>query len=409
VVLVSVFGGIGAVIVWLCTPWLVNDVLRIPPDLHSEARAAFYLLAVSLPFVVSGTAFRAVLEAYQRFAVVNVVRGFLGISTLLGPLLVLPLSNNLALAVSTIVLARIITTIAFYWLCRDTVQEWRGYKFASVHVRSLARFGSWMTVSNIVGPLMVYMDRFLIGTLISVTAVAYYAIPYEMVTKLWVIPGALVGVLFPALASSLRGDRERARVLYRRGITYNYLMLFPIVLTVVTFAKEGLNAWLGQEFAYHGTAVLQLLAVGVLINSLANLPFALIQANGRPDITAKIHVIELPFYLGALWVSVQYLGIIGAALVWTGRVLVDAVVLFFVARRVFDGRWGDARLWTTLIAVSAIALAALPILPGAIKTPVFGISIVGFFATAWWIVLAKDIRVFMARRLTVQVQNKNER
>src|ERR1700723_1921283 len=59
-------------------------------------------------------------------------------------------------------------------------------------VGPLLRFGGWMTVSNIVGPLMVTLDRFLIAGLISVTAVAYYATPYELVTKLLLVPVAVV-------------------------------------------------------------------------------------------------------------------------------------------------------------------------------------------------------------------------
>ena len=35
---------------------------------------------------------------------------------------------------------------------------------------------------------MVYLDRFVIGAVISVTAVAYYATPYEIVTKIGIIP-----------------------------------------------------------------------------------------------------------------------------------------------------------------------------------------------------------------------------
>lgn len=74
-----------------------------------------------------------------------------------------------------------------------------------------------MTVTNIVGPLMTYMDRFLIGAFISVTAVAYYATPYEVVTKFWLIPSALVGVLFPAFSTALAHDRQRAGQLFGRG------------------------------------------------------------------------------------------------------------------------------------------------------------------------------------------------
>jgi len=35
---------------------------------------------------------------------------------------------------------------------------------------------------------MVYLDRFLIGALISVSAVGYYTAPFEIVTRFAVIP-----------------------------------------------------------------------------------------------------------------------------------------------------------------------------------------------------------------------------
>ena len=51
---------------------------------------------------------------------------------------------------------------------------------------------------------MTSMDRFLVGMLLPVTNVAYYAMPYEIVTKLQLIPTAVTGVLFPAFSTSLR-------------------------------------------------------------------------------------------------------------------------------------------------------------------------------------------------------------
>ena len=60
-----------------------------------------------------------------------------------------------------------------------------------------------VTVTNIVSPIMVSMDRLLIGTLISMAAVAYYATPYEAASKLFIIPSSIVGVLFPAFSSAM--------------------------------------------------------------------------------------------------------------------------------------------------------------------------------------------------------------
>ncbi|WP_410965024.1 oligosaccharide flippase family protein, partial [Salmonella sp. SAL04286] len=62
---------------------------------------------------------------------------------------------------------------------------------------SLFKLGSWMTVSNLLAPALSYVDRFLIGGLVSLTAVAFYTAPFDMLTRLAVIPAAMITVLFP--------------------------------------------------------------------------------------------------------------------------------------------------------------------------------------------------------------------
>jgi len=71
--------------------------------------------------------------------------------------------------------------------------------------------------------------------------------------------------------------------------------------------------------------------VGVLVNSLAQVPYAQIQAFGRPDLTAKFHLIELPLQVALVWALVTTWGIAGAALAWSIRITVDAVFLFGAA------------------------------------------------------------------------------
>jgi O-antigen/teichoic acid export membrane protein len=207
-----------------------------------------------------------------------------------------------------------------------------------------------MTVSNVVSPLMVSLDRFLIGAMLSVTAVTYYATPFEVVTKLVLIPSALVGVMFPAFSTSFVQDRNRTALLYRRSIKYVSMALFPIILLIVILAKGGLEFWLGAEFAQNSARVLQWLAVGVFIYSLALVPFALVQGAGRPDLTAKLHLIELPCYLLALWWLIRVHGIEGAAIAWTGRVAVDAVVLLAFSHRLLRESASAWRRWPEKVA-----------------------------------------------------------
>jgi hypothetical protein len=88
--------------------------------------------------------------------------------------------------------------------------------------------------------------------------------------------------------------------------------------------------------------VLQWLAAGVFLNSLAQVPLALVQGVGRPDLTAKLHLLELPLYVLGLWWLISTFGIVGAAIAWTLRVGLDAAVLFGMAQR-FLGTTAEGR------------------------------------------------------------------
>ncbi len=70
-----------------------------------------------------------------------------------------------------------------------------------------------MTVSNIVGPVLLYLGRFLLAVLVSVEAVAYFSTPYDVVTNLLIIPAALLNVFFPVFAQQWAAGAETVRKL----------------------------------------------------------------------------------------------------------------------------------------------------------------------------------------------------
>lgn len=188
-----------------------------------------------------------------------------------------------------------------------------------------------MTVSNVISPLLVSMDRFLIGAMISAEAIAYYATPFEIVTKILLLPSALIAVLFPVFSFEFFRKRDRALIVFSSALKFVLLAIFPVVLVTILFAREGLTMWVDSDFGIQGGRVLQWLAAGVLFNSFALAPFALIQGAGRPDVTAKLHMLELPVYLCILWVLIRKYGIEGAAVAWTMRMGMDALALFMLS------------------------------------------------------------------------------
>ncbi|MCP4683411.1 MAG: oligosaccharide flippase family protein, partial [Desulfobacterales bacterium] len=171
---VMFFVGILVAVVASCfLPYLIQDLIKIPHFLASETLNTFYLLVFSVPLVIITVGFRGILDAYQRFDLTNMVRIPLGVYSFLAPLLVLPFTQNLFTVVGILVVGRLIAGVVQLLFCFRIVPGLRrGVVFERTIVGSLIRFGSWMTVSNIVSPLMMYLDRFFIGAVISVSAVA---------------------------------------------------------------------------------------------------------------------------------------------------------------------------------------------------------------------------------------------
>ena len=385
-VLMLLLGIVGAVITAAFSPWLVHRLLKVSETLQPETLRGFYLLAASIPLVTTTAGLRGILEALQRFRVINAIRIPMSVFSFAAPLLALPYSHSLVPVIAMLVVARFFGCCVHAWACfRAMPALFRGFSWERSAVAPLTRYGGWMTVNNIAGPFMFYIDRFLVGALVSVTALAYYTTPVDMMLRLVVIPSAVVGVLFPAFAMSLNQDMTRAGVLLSRGLKYIFLVIFPIVLVVITFAPEGLRLWLGPTFSQNGASVLRWAAVGVFLNSLSVLPFNLIQSAGRPDITAWLIAGELPVYSAALWFLTRRMGIEGTAIAWAGRLAVEGIVIFVISQRLLPQT--SKFLWKMCIAVLgglAIMYAGSLFRDMTIKSVFVAVVLLAFGIVAWF-------------------------
>jgi len=396
----AVLGLLGGLVLFGITDLLVENILNIPPDLMSEAREALYLLALSVPLVLVSISFSGVLEAAQRFDLVNLVRIPSSILTFVLPLAGIYLGLGLPGIVALILLARIGTLAAFIVMDLRIAPTIREYSVSFARFSHLFAYGGWVMVTSVVGPILVYLDRFLIGSLLTIAAVTYYTAPYEAVTRISIISLSLSTTLFPAF-SAMEGvrDRQKLGMFFARSTKYAFLISGTIVVVVIVYAKEILQIWLGSDFVIESTFSMQLLAMGVLINSLAYTPFALLQGVGRPDLPAKFHLIELPIYIGIAWVLVSEYGIVGAAGAYTIRVVLDNVLLFMAAFRINQLPYGllaesgmkPAIAWIMMFAFSMYGIKHITYdLPLGAKSLLF-IGLFALFAWAVWNFVLDDM------------------
>jgi len=238
--------------------WLIYRVIRVPPLLQNESVKAVYWLAISIPVITVTAGLRGVLEAQHRFGLVNIVRIAMGTFSYVGPLVAAVFSPDLALLCAVLVVGRILAGVVHLILCLKTLPALRqGIVLERSVLPVLISTGAWITVSNTVAPVLTYVERFMIGFFLPISAIAFYATPAEMVTRLLMIPGAITTVLFPAFAALSVLDSTKMKLSYDRGIRFCFILVLPAIFLIVLFAPEGLNLWLGPIFAQKSATLLR--------------------------------------------------------------------------------------------------------------------------------------------------------
>jgi O-antigen/teichoic acid export membrane protein len=326
-------GLVGGLAVVLASPYLIHSVFKVAPELQGHARLAFYAVGLAVPVLLVQGVFRAVLSSYQRFGWINAVNAVATTAQWSAAALLAWKGHGVALVVFSTVVARILATAAYGALLFRLVPNLQLFRMNGLHgLPKLLRFGSWVTVSQLVSPLLVYLDRALIASFVSLAAVTLYTVPYEVMTRLRVIPASLVGTLYPAFSERGSGsERVQLERLYEGSVRYLTLLLVPVILFLVVLGPDLFAIWMGASFAQQTVIVVQILAVGVLANALAYVPYNLLQAVGRPDLTGKFHVLELPVYVALCMVLIPRWGIAGAAMASTIRFVLDSALLFWAA------------------------------------------------------------------------------
>lgn len=339
-----VTGVLGGVLLAALSGPMGHRWLGISPALQDSAALSLCIAALGIPLTTVTTGLRGILEAYGAFRAANLLRLVLGVANFgLPALCAVWFGPSLVWMIASLVVARLVVLIG-HWLAvnRLLAAGWQRTPFSRAQLATLFSFGAWMTVSNIVGPLMVTADRFIISALLGAQVVAYYTVPSEMLMRMLILPTALTTVLFPQLAALLVSNRVAATKLYRQCLGWMALAMTPLCLATALLSHWGLSIWLGPAFADQSWLIVVILAAGIWLNSIAFVPFAAVQASGQVQRIAKIHVLELLFYIPVLIYAIQAFGLIGAAVAWVLRVGVDLAVMLQAAHRAGLGAYNPA-------------------------------------------------------------------
>jgi O-antigen/teichoic acid export membrane protein len=321
-------GSFGTILIVLVAPLLIEKLFHIPQD--SKAIAIFCLRLGGIGFLLSmlSGAISGVLRALGRFDFLNRIGIILG--TLQTGLTVFLLIIGFSLR--EIIIANLLIQVVSFFIYSVYVRKFLPYLggpcWDTSTFLNLLRFGGFVTISSVTGPILVNIEKIFLTALRSIAALTYYSVPYSITTRLSIIPSSLSSVLFPAF-SFLDGSKDKRAIkeLHYRGTLYIMLLLGFPVLFFSLFSRLFLTAWMGVDFAVQSTDIMIILSFAILINALASPSFVAIQGLGKPSQPALFHVIETIIHIPVCYLLIRHLGGVGAAWAWLIRVSIDTFLL----------------------------------------------------------------------------------
>jgi O-antigen/teichoic acid export membrane protein len=111
-------------------------------------------------------------------------------------------------------------------------------------------------------------------------------------------------------------------------------MMLPLPIIAWLAGGAILEFWLHAGDFDRMAHIAAILASALLLNAVAHVPQAYVQATGRASWTGKLHLIELLLWMLYLPKLVMEYGPEGAAYGWLVRVIISTLILFAMASRV---------------------------------------------------------------------------
>jgi len=320
----ALFGLVGGAALYALAAPIMGHYFKMPQDMRAEVVSCLPWLGLAVPLTTISGVFVGVLEGSERFATVNTIEVLGTILFRLFPLAVAYIHGpELSWLIISAFMARVVSVIPLF-ICAAITVPLKGIAGpARAWIKPLFSYGGWVTINNVLFPVFVSLDRFLIGSAVDAAAVTVYSVPYNFVHRFQTLPAALARTLFPRLSGLL--PRE-AMELAGKSVRALAIMTLPIMVAATVLMYPFLSLWISPEFARRASAVGEVLVLGVWLSSLAFIPYTLLQGQGRPRAVAFIHLAEAPFFVAAIWLGVRAGGVLGAAWVMSGRDLIDALL-----------------------------------------------------------------------------------
>lgn len=385
-------GVVGALVAWPVATYFFGSGSSIEQPLRDEVQSAIPWFVLAVPLITLSGVLTGALQGRGKFLELNLVTMLGSALIQIVPLLIAYFHGpDLGWLLPAVVSCKAATLVLLYWNCRLHVFKRQPMAVSGDEMRRLVSFGGWVAITGIISPLVNMVDRFAISALLGPRFVTYYSVPFQLVQRSAVIPGALASAMLPRFSVANARDATVLNGLATRSLA---VVMTPVMLAAMFLIEPFISWWLNPVLAQNAEVLSKLLVLGFWINAFAFVPYVHIQASGRPDLVAKCHLGEIAPYLLVLYLGLQFFGLTGVAAACALRAAVDCLILTYLSGSFQQ----SVRVLKVPLALMVLGLGAAIIFPHG--STQWWVSSIGLIATSlFWSgkTMPAEMKIFLRK------------
>ena len=355
-VLSLVLGTAGALLLMVLAPLVLHVAMSQKSTFAQEVADSVIWLSLLVPLTACYSVLSGALQGREEFLRLNLINGsggaMLAVMPLLGAVFFGP---QLPVLIIALLLVRLTGVAISLIVCRNAVPL-GSPQFPSLELlKPLLNFGGWVTGESLLAPVLLSAEKIAIGWLKTATAVSLYMIPFNILSRLLMLPQSLAAALIPRFASISPAEADQTT---RDALRNLELLATPLALIAMLVLKPFLIVWIGPPLAAACTPVGIVLIAGFWFNSCSHVPYARLIGTGRPHLVVELTLAQFPPYLALLYGAIHYAGVVGAAVAWSLRAFVELLLFLSAATQLRLLNETIVLPAFLVLAASAIALAA---------------------------------------------------
>lgn len=288
------------------------------------------VLAFSLPLFVMLTVNSAILQANYIVGQRMIFRYVLEPVTKIGLLLFFIASSvEIFSPVYAMLAALFITNIAMLFMYREKLLAY-GYQPFLPGWTPLLKFVAPMSLNNIINIVSSRMDLLILGVLATSLSMGHYSAAFQTAAILSIVLQGMETVYAPIFSKSI-GEKNFVELdhYFKRALRLTIMISSPVIIIFILYPEVALLPF-GNTFQ-ESINVLAILAIGQLCNLATGSANTILISIGRTKIVLINSLIYGFSIVISVYVGVQELGILGAAIgVSFSVLLINSLRVFFL-------------------------------------------------------------------------------